>query len=111
MGTEMSQHEKLTLEKKIPAPILPGLEPETFRSGVRRSITELLPGLEPENFRSGVRRSITELLPGLEPETFRSGVRRSITELSALIELYLSYTQHLYKKKKKKLYMSAMRTS
>ena len=61
MGTEMSQHEKLTLEKNIPAPIL----------------------------------------PGLEPETFRSGVRRSITELSALIELYLSYTQHLYPNKKK----------
>ena len=28
---EMSQHRKLTLEKKIHVPLLPGLEPETFR--------------------------------------------------------------------------------
>ena len=30
-----SQHKKLTLEKKIPLPFLPGLEPAAFRSGVR----------------------------------------------------------------------------
>ena len=32
-----SQHRKLTLEKKILPPLLPGLEPGTFRSRVRRS--------------------------------------------------------------------------
>ena len=32
-----SQHRKLTLEKKILPPLLPGLEPGTFRSQVRRS--------------------------------------------------------------------------
>ena len=31
------QHRKLTLEKKILPPLLPGLEPGTFRSRVRRS--------------------------------------------------------------------------
>ena len=31
-----SQHRKLTLEKKILPPFLPGLEPATFRSRVRR---------------------------------------------------------------------------
>ena len=38
-----SQRTKLTLEKKILPPPLPGLEPETFRSRVRRSTTELSP--------------------------------------------------------------------
>ena len=33
----MSQHRKLTLEKKLLPPLLPGLEPGTFRSRVRRS--------------------------------------------------------------------------
>ena len=33
----MSQHRKLTLEKKILPPLLPGFEPATFQSGVRRS--------------------------------------------------------------------------
>ena len=32
-----SQHRKLTLEKKIVPPLLPGLEPGTFRPRVRRS--------------------------------------------------------------------------
>ena len=32
-----SQHRKLTLEKKILPPLLPGLEPATFRSRVQRS--------------------------------------------------------------------------
>ena len=32
-----SQHRKLTPEKKILSPLLPGLEPATFRSRVRRS--------------------------------------------------------------------------
>ena len=32
-----SQHRKLTLEKKILPPLLRGLEPGTFRSGIRRS--------------------------------------------------------------------------
>ena len=32
-----SQHRKLTLEKKIPPPLLPGLELATFRSRVRSS--------------------------------------------------------------------------
>ena len=32
-----SQHRKLTQEKKIFPPLLPGLEPRTFRSRVRRS--------------------------------------------------------------------------
>ena len=36
-----SHHRKLTLEKKILPPALPGLEPETFRSRVYRSTTEL----------------------------------------------------------------------
>ena len=38
-----SQHRKLTVKKKIPPPLLPGLEPETFRSRVRRSTVELSP--------------------------------------------------------------------
>ena len=41
--TEMSQHRKLTLEKKIGPLLLPGLEPGTVRSRVRRSNTELSP--------------------------------------------------------------------
>ena len=38
-----SQHRKLTLEKKSLPTLLPGLEPATFRSWVRRCITELSP--------------------------------------------------------------------
>ena len=39
-----SQHKKLTLENKfLPPPLLPGLEPATFRSRVRSSTTELPP--------------------------------------------------------------------
>ena len=37
-----SQHRKLTLEKKILLPLLPGLELATFRSRVRRSPNKLL---------------------------------------------------------------------
>ena len=37
----MSQHWKLTLEKKIILPLLPGLEPTTFQSSNRSSTTEL----------------------------------------------------------------------
>ena len=45
-----SQHKKLTLAKNILPPLLPGLEPATFRSRVRRSITtELSPLLEGSN--------------------------------------------------------------
>ena len=44
-----SQHRKLTLEKKIRLPLLLGLEPETFRSRVRRSTTE--PSLHPQYIR------------------------------------------------------------
>ena len=32
MDAEMSQHRKVTLEKKILPPLLPGLEPTTFQS-------------------------------------------------------------------------------
>ena len=39
----MSQHRKLTLEKKLLPPLLPGLEPDTFRSRVHRFTTELFP--------------------------------------------------------------------
>ena len=38
-----NRHRKLTLEIKIPLPLLSGLEPATFRSRVRRFITELPP--------------------------------------------------------------------
>ena len=38
-----SQHRKLTMKKKILPPLMPGLEPETFRSRDRRSTTELSP--------------------------------------------------------------------
>ena len=38
-----SQHRMLTMEKKVLPPLLPGLEPETFRSRVRRSNAELSP--------------------------------------------------------------------
>ena len=42
--TEMSQHRKLTLEKKILPPLLQGFEPAVFRSRLRRSVTtELSP--------------------------------------------------------------------
>ena len=41
-----SQYRKLTLEKKIFLPFLPGLEPGTFRSRVRRCATELSPRLD-----------------------------------------------------------------
>ena len=40
---DTSQHRKLTLEKKIIPPLLPGLEPATFRSRVQRSTMELSP--------------------------------------------------------------------
>ena len=36
-----SQHRKLTLDKEILPPLLPGLEPAPFRPRVRRSTTEL----------------------------------------------------------------------
>ena len=36
-----SQHRKLTLEKKVLPPVLPGFEPATFRLRVRRSVAEL----------------------------------------------------------------------
>ena len=36
-----SQHRKLTQQKKIRPPLLPGLEPKTFRSGIWRSTNEL----------------------------------------------------------------------
>ena len=38
-----SQHRKLTLNKKIIPPLLPGFEPTTFRSRVRPSTTEVSP--------------------------------------------------------------------
>ena len=38
-----SQYTKLTTKKKILPPLLPGLEPETFRSRFRRSTIELSP--------------------------------------------------------------------
>ena len=38
-----SQYTKLTLEKKILPPLLPGLELETFRSRVRRSYQQAIP--------------------------------------------------------------------
>ena len=43
----LSQHRKLTLEKNILPPLLPGMEPETFRSRARRSATQLSPLLPP----------------------------------------------------------------
>ena len=39
----MSQHTKLTLEKKILPPLLPGFELETFRSRVRRFNQQAIP--------------------------------------------------------------------
>ena len=44
-----SQHRKLTLEKKIIPPLLPGLEPETFRSWVWRSNHWAVPTPQPCN--------------------------------------------------------------
>ena len=38
-----SQHRKLTPEKKILPPLVPGLKPATFRSRVQRSTAELSP--------------------------------------------------------------------
>ena len=38
-----SEHRKLALEKNILPPLLPELEPETFRSRIRRGTTELSP--------------------------------------------------------------------
>ena len=38
-----SQHKKLTLEKKILPPLLPGFEPTVFRSRVRRSNQQTIP--------------------------------------------------------------------
>ena len=38
-----SQHTKLTLEKKILPPLLPGFELTTFRSRVRRSNQQAIP--------------------------------------------------------------------
>ena len=47
MGLERTpnktQHTKLTLEKKIPPPLLPGFELATFRSRVRRSNQQAIP--------------------------------------------------------------------
>ena len=40
-----SQHTQLTLEKKILPPLLPGFEPATFRSRVRRSNQQDIPAL------------------------------------------------------------------
>ena len=41
-----SQHTKLTLEKKIVPPLLPGFELATFRSRVRRSNQQAIPAPE-----------------------------------------------------------------
>ena len=47
MGVERtpnkSQHTKLTLEKKILLPLLPGFELATFRSQIRRSNQQAIP--------------------------------------------------------------------
>ena len=63
--TEISQHRKLTLEKKILPPLLQEFEPATFRSRVRRSTTELSPLLlsfgEMTHISVRTRRSYTPI--------------------------------------------------
>ena len=60
-----SQHRKLSPEKKIIPPILPGLEPEAFGSLVRRSTTELSPHSNSEHLSSALSRD--------EPHALHSG--------------------------------------
>ena len=49
-----SQHRKLTLEKKILPPLLPGLEPATFRSRVRRSNHWAIPAFRLESSQARI---------------------------------------------------------
>ena len=50
-----SQHTKLTLEKKILPPLLPGFELATFRSRVQRSYQQAIPAPQGMD-RPGVRQ-------------------------------------------------------
>ena len=90
-----SQHTKLTLEKKILPPLLPGFELATFRSRVRRSYQQAIPApyLPTYSHKDAhtyslhtyvqhakltlEKKILPLLLPGFELTTFRSRVRRS----------------------------------
>ena len=56
-----SQHRKLTLEKKIIPPLLPGFEPATFRSRVRRSNHWAIPALGGYKHHKNREQTLTHL--------------------------------------------------
>ena len=72
MDTKISQHRKLTLEKKILPPHFRELEPETIQPYVWHSNHWIIPA----------RRAWVPLSRGLEPETFVSRVWRSVGRFS-----------------------------
>ena len=69
------QHRKLTMEKKILPPLLPGLEPATFRSRIRRSNHWAIPVLW--------RSHWVCLTPSLPPACTISGLNDAGTCLQA----------------------------
>ena len=52
------QHTKLTLEKKILPPLMPGFELATFRSRDRRSNQQAIPAVQ-KNFESVIRSEVS----------------------------------------------------
>ena len=58
-----SQHTKLTLEKKILPPLLPGFELATFRSRVRRSDQQAVPAPQVVHWESGHKAAVTSNSP------------------------------------------------
>ena len=74
-----SQHTKLTLEKKILPPLVPGFELATFRSRVRRSYQQaiLMEHTEPQNKSNNDNNN--EILIKESVETCLARVNQSFT--------------------------------
>ena len=86
-----SQHTKLTLEKKIPPPPLPGFDLATFRSRVRRSYKQAIP--------VGSRSAFSHLAFCLKLPTRKSAQWRLTNSVNLL---YSSVSICLLRKKEKK---------
>ena len=68
-----SQHTKLTLQKKILPPLLPGFELATFRSRVRRSYQQAIPAPPLGKIRNGILYRIPRW--ALHPSSFVASFR------------------------------------
>ena len=84
MDTEMSQHRRLTLEKKILLPLLQGLEPETFWSRVWHSNHW---AIRLPNAARGSATNITHSLYTSPPELYhiKIGSSKSLFSVSLIV--------------------------